>query len=119
MLFPEIVPPIPGHARAVMASRVRGPFLPAACLLLKTVLLLAGLIGLLYGGAYFIKRMSGRHFSSSTKEGEIQLIERKYLSPKTAIWLLEVQGLPIVVVDSQNGVAVHTLTSQPTDKKQI
>jgi len=85
-------------------------------LLIKTVLLLAGLVGMLYGTAYFVKRMSGGRFTSSATEGEIRLVERKYISPKTSVWLLDIRGLSIVVVEGQNGVAVHSLTTQPTQK---
>lgn len=91
--------------------------LDSKALLIKTVLLLAGLVGMLYGVAYFIKRISGGRYNASATEGELHLVERKYISPKTAVWLIEVKGFPIVVVDGQNGVAVHSLPAQPAEKQ--
>lgn len=91
--------------------------LDSKALLIKTVLLLAGLVGMLYGASYFIKRLGGGRYTSSATEGELHLIERKYISPKTAVWLVEVRGFPLIVVDGQNGVAVHSLHAQPTEKQ--
>lgn len=87
--------------------------LDSKTLLIRTVLLLAGLVGMLYGGAYLVRRMGGSRFSTSG-EGAIRLVERQFISPKTAVWLLEIQDQTVVVVDGQNGVAIHSLGTHPT-----
>ncbi len=82
-------------------------------LFFRTLFLLIGLCALVIGGGYLLKRITGGRLSSFSTNGSILLIERKYLSPKSSIWLLEVQGQPIVVVDSQSGVAIHALRESP------
>lgn len=91
--------------------------LDSKALLIKTVVLLAGLVGMLYGGAYLVKRMGGGKYAGSGSEGEIQLIERKFLSPKTSVWLISIKKTRIVVIEGQNGVAVHPL--EPSSEKEI
>jgi flagellar biogenesis protein FliO len=59
------------------------------------------------GGGWLMKRFGGGRFDSFSKEGSIQLIERKYLSPKTSVWLVEVKNESFVVIDSLNGVAIQ------------
>jgi flagellar biogenesis protein FliO len=94
--------------------------LDSKALLIKTALLLAGIVGMLYGAAYFIKRIGGGRYSPSSGEGKIHLVERKYISPKTSVWLLEVENTSVIVVDSQNGVAVQPLSfPRQTDKELV
>ena len=83
-------------------SDVRGLFF-------KTLYLVAGLCGLVVVGGFLLKRL-GPKVGSFGNDGAITLVERKYISPKTVVWLVKVNGQPLVVVDSQNGVAIHSLT---------
>lgn len=92
--------------------------LESKAILIKTALLLSGLVGMLYGGAYFIKKIGGNRFSPTGADNGIKLIERQFISPKTAVWLLEVKGQSVIVVDAQNGVAIHTLTT-PSTKENV
>jgi flagellar biogenesis protein FliO len=86
-------------------------------LFFKTFGLLAGLCGLVIVGGYALKRIGGPRGSALGAGGAITLIERKYISPKTVVWLVNVNDQPLVVVDSQNGVAIHTLNpTQPTQQ---
>jgi flagellar biogenesis protein FliO len=85
-------------------------------LFFKTLIMLAGLCGLVVAGGYFLKRISGGKLSSFSTDGAIQLIERKYLSPKTSLWLVEVKNQPLVIIDSQYGVAIHSLKEIPEEK---
>jgi flagellar biogenesis protein FliO len=88
-------------------------------LFFKTLLLLVGLCGLVVAGGYFFKRLTGGRLSSLSTNGEICLIERKYLSPKTSVWLIEARNQSLVVVDSQYGVAVHSLRENPPQEDTI
>lgn len=81
-------------------------------LFFKTFSLLAGLCGLIIVGGYVLKRVGGPKMGSFGTNGAITLIERKYISPKTAVWLVEVNDQPIVIVDSQNGVAIHAVQNK-------
>jgi flagellar biogenesis protein FliO len=93
--------------------------LESKTLLIKTVILLAGLVGMLYGGAYLIRRIGGSRFSPQKGSAEIQLIERQFISPKTSVWLIHVQDQPVIVVDSPNGVAVHSLSNPSTEENKV
>ena len=86
-------------------------------LFFKTLLMLIGLCTLVIAGGYFLKRIAGGKLKAFTTDGSIQLIERKYLSPKTALWLVEVKSKPLIVVDSQYGVAIHSIQEEETKEK--
>ena len=77
----------------------------------KTVLLVVFLSGSIIAGGWLLKSISGSKFTSLTNGGAIELIERKHISPKTAIWLAKIENTPIVIVESVHGVAVHTLNT--------
>ena len=80
-------------------------------LFFKTLWPLAGLCSLVIAGGYLLKRLGpkGAAFGS---DGAIILVERKYISPKTALWLVKVNGEPLLVVDSQNGVAIQNIREE-------
>jgi flagellar biogenesis protein FliO len=78
-------------------------------LFLKTVLLLVSVVGILLGASYFVKKMTGAKLTGMSSDGTIKLIERKYLSPKCSLWIVEVEGKKMIVVEGQNGVAVQAL----------
>ena len=86
-------------------------------LFFKTLFMLIGLCVLVIAGGYFLKRIAGGKLSSFSSNGSIQLIERKYLSPKTSIWLVEVKNQPLVMIDSQYGVAIHSLKAENIEEK--
>lgn len=86
-------------------------------LFFKTVVLLVGITGTLVGATWLLKRTQGAKFSSLSSEGAIQLIERKYLSPKTSLWLVEVNKKPIIVVESQFGVSIQHLKEETSLEK--
>jgi len=85
-------------------------------LFFKTFGLLAGLCGLVILGGYALKRIGGARIGAFSTDGAITLIERKYISPKTSVWLIKIYEEPVVVVDSQNGVAIHSLKAQSPDQ---
>lgn len=83
-------------------------------LFFKTLLLLIAICGVVISGGYLLKRATGGKLSSFSTAGNIQLLERKYLSPKTSLWLVEVKNQPMVVVDSQYGIALQPLKERPS-----
>ena len=100
-------------------STPQGQVIDVQHLFFKTVVLLIGICGLVIGGGYFLKRIAGGRLNSFSTDGAIVLLERKYLSPKTSLWIVEVNHQPLVVVDSQYGVAVHSLKETPESSDPI
>ncbi len=85
-------------------------------LLIKTIIILGGLCGIVFAGAHFLRRMGGSQFNSFRTDGSIRLVERKYLSPKTSVWLVEVNNQSFLVVDSQQQTAIQLVkTSTPKE----
>jgi len=78
-------------------------------LFFKTFGLLAALCSLIIVGGYVLRRISGAKVGVLGTGGAIDLVERKYISPKTALWLVTINGQPFVVVDGQNGVAIKAI----------
>ncbi len=75
----------------------------------KTVFLLVSVVGVLLGASYFVKRMTGAKLTGMSSEGAIRLLERKYLSPKCSVWLVEIEGQKAVVAENQGGVTIQLL----------
>jgi flagellar biogenesis protein FliO len=88
-------------------------------LFIKTFSLLAGLCGLIIVGGYVLRRMGGPRIGTFGTGTAITLIERKYISPKTSVWLIKVHEEPVVIVDSQNGVAIHSLKTQSPHQPNV
>lgn len=62
------------------------------------------IISLILVFAWFLKRMLNSRQEQANTTSLIKVLERRALSPKTAIYLIEVEGKSIVVAESQNGV---------------
>lgn len=54
--------------------------------------------------AWFLKRMLNTRQEQANTTSLIKVIERRSLSPKTAIYLLEVEGKSMIISESVNGV---------------
>lgn len=78
-------------------------------LLTKMGLTIAGLSLLTIAGVYLLKRSGLGKFSGFSNTGYIQLVEQKYISPKTSLWLVTINKHPFVIIDSPQSSSVHTL----------
>jgi flagellar protein FliO/FliZ len=67
---------------------------------LKMILTLAALVVGIIGSVWFFKRMTGGRVSG-TPGRSIQVLERKALSPKTMLYLIDVDGKQSVIAESQ------------------
>lgn len=67
------------------------------------------LIGVILIAAWFLKRFLNTRMEQINTVSSIKISERRALSPKTALYLLEVHDKTILIAESQNGV---TLLSQ-------
>lgn len=65
---------------------------------------LGGILAVIFIAGWFIKRMLNTKIQQVNVTSPIKILERRALSPKTAIYLLEISGKKIAVAESQNGV---------------
>ena len=72
--------------------------------------------------AWFLKRMLNSRQEQANATSLIKVIERRSLSPKTAIYLIEIEGKSLVVAESHNGVTRLTdydSPSEPEEQQQL
>lgn len=69
----------------------------------KMIILLACTIGFLYFAAWLAKKIMHKRIYDTGRAGRIQVIEQRVISPKSAIWIVQVG-------DSQYVLAEHTHT---------
>lgn len=67
------------------------------------------IIGVILIAAWFLRRLLNTRLEQINISSSIKITERRSLSPKTALYLLEVNDKAILIAESQNGV---TLLSQ-------
>lgn len=72
----------------------------------KMLLTLGGLLVLVFLTLWILKKVSHGKFGSFGSYKYIKVLERKSLSPKTLIYVLEVEGKKILVSESQLEVRV-------------
>jgi flagellar biogenesis protein FliO len=70
------------------------------------------LISLIFIIAWFLKRMLNAKQEQANSTSLIKITERRSLSPKTVIYLLDVEGTSLVIAESHNGVT--QLAQYPT-----
>lgn len=75
------------------------------------------IISLILVAAWFLKRMLNTRQEQANTTSIIKVIERRGLSPKTAVYLLEIEGKSIVIAESQNGVTVLSNYDSPADEE--
>jgi flagellar biogenesis protein FliO len=62
------------------------------------------IISLILIVAWFLKRMLNARQDVANTTSLIKVVERRALSPKTVIYLLDIEGKSIIISESQNGV---------------
>ena len=65
--------------------------------------------------AWFLKRMVNAKIEEANLTSSIKIIDKRNISPKTSVYMIEVNGKGIIVAESQNGVA--SLGTYPTDNE--
>lgn len=76
------------------------------------------IISLILIAAWFLKRMLNTKQELANTTSIIKVIERRGLSPKTAVYLLEIEGKSVVIAESQNGVTVLSSYDSPVDEEE-
>ncbi|HEV8052406.1 MAG TPA: flagellar biosynthetic protein FliO [Parachlamydiaceae bacterium] len=77
------------------------------------------IISLILIVAWFLKRMLNTRQEQVNTTSIIKVIERRALSPKTVIYLLEIEGKSMVISESQNGVTYLTNYNSPVDEEEV
>lgn len=62
------------------------------------------IISLILIVAWFLKRMVNSRQDQANETSIIKVVERRSLSPKTAVYLLEIEGKSLIIAESVNGV---------------
>lgn len=81
----------------------------------KMLLTFGALILLLFGTYWFLKRMIRQRALRGSGTNEIRVLERKMLSPKTMLYLVEVENKKILIAESHLEVRRLDVTPQKED----
>lgn len=76
--------------------------------MLKMFASLGLIIALILIVAWFLKRMVNTRIEQSNSKSPIKILDRRNLSPKSILYLLEVEGTGIVIAESATGVTKLT-----------
>lgn len=87
-------------------------FLTEFISMLATLGLIISLILIL---AWFLKRMVNNSQMQGNETSLIKIIDRRSLSPKALVYLLEIEGKTLVVAESQTGVTALAQYDSPED----
>lgn len=63
-------------------------------------------IGFLIVVAWFLKRMLNTRMEQINTKSPIKILERRSLSPRTTIYILNIQGLQVAIAESHTGVTL-------------
>lgn len=74
--------------------------------ILKTFFSLFGLIALILLTIWFLRRLSRSRHSFGMKSHSLQIVEKRLLSPKTTLYLMEIDGKKVVFAESMMEVKV-------------
>jgi flagellar biogenesis protein FliO len=80
--------------------------------LIKMVLTLAGLVTLVFLTIWVLKKVSHGRFGNFGSQKKISIVEKKPLSPKTLLYLIEVDGKKVLLSESQLEVRMHSLSQE-------
>ncbi len=80
--------------------------------LTKMLLTLGGLLVLVFFTVWILKKIGQGKFGGFGSQKKINIIERKPLSPKTLLYLIEVEGKKILISESQAEVRALVQTGE-------
>lgn len=101
----QFTPPEPGEP--VFPLTIENPYQnneKFAIEFFKMLATLAFLISLIFIFAWFFKRLMNARVEQANALSSIKILERRNLSPKTLLYVLEVQDKKILIAESHNGV---------------
>lgn len=113
-LIGEEAPPLPIIEEESPFERNAPDFQESLYQMLTTLgLLLLVVIGV----AYFLKRFLNQRMEQINADSDIKVLERRSLNPKSAIYLIEVEGTKMLVGESASGL--HDLGKVGANFSQI
>jgi flagellar protein FliO/FliZ len=71
---------------------------------IKMLIILGGMVGVLIYISWYLKRMTSQKYEKVNEENLIKVIDRRAVSPKLMVYLLEIEGKSIVVGETPQGV---------------
>lgn len=99
----EVVPP--STAESLLPKTENMPSYEGA--FIKMLLTLGGLLALVFLTIWLLKKMTNGRFGSLGTQKKIHILEKKPLSPKTLLYLIEIDGKKALISESQ--LEVRTL----------
>ena len=73
------------------------------------------ILGAIFVLMWILKRMMNARMEQVNLKSSIKIIERRPLSPKTTIYILEIHGKTVTIADSHNGVALLSQSPLPSE----
>jgi flagellar biosynthetic protein FliO len=77
------------------------------------------IIIVIFIASWFMKRILNTRLQQMNATSEIKILERRSLTPKTAIYLVEIGGKGMALAESTNGITLLTQFSPDKDFSQI
>jgi len=68
--------------------------------------------------AWFLKRMLNTRQEKENITSIIKVLERRSLSPKSALYLIEIENKTVVIAESMNGITHLTTYDSPEEKEE-
>jgi flagellar biogenesis protein FliO len=88
--------------------------------ILKTFLSIVGLITLILFTIWLLRRISNNRHTFGMKSHSLQILEKRLLSPKTTMYLMEIDGKKVVFAESMLDVKVlYTETTLPVSTAPV
>jgi flagellar biogenesis protein FliO len=82
--------------------------------LIRMLFALGICIGLLILTVWLLRRMMSARIQRGTKDQAIQLLEKRMISPKSTLYLIEIEGKRVLLAESQLEIRpIHELESSP------
>lgn len=79
----------------------------------KTFIVLAVLIAVLFLSTWATKHYSRFKIAQNGREAHIQVLEKRVISPKSVVYLLQIEGQKIAISESANGIVLLTNLPHP------
>ena len=87
---------------------------------LRMLFILSLIISMVVATTWMVRRLGRGKMRSFNKNSAIRVLERRAVSPKSFLYLLEVEGTKILVGDSQAGLhGLAVLTPPPEEKPEF
>jgi len=91
--------PVPCGAETLIPKPENMPSYEGA--FIKMLLTLGGLLALVFLTIWILRKMTQGRFGSLGTQKKIHILEKKPLSPKTLLYLIEIDGKKVLISESQ------------------